>query len=77
VIRDAAAEGKDLVQFKAQTPVALQIFNIFIGLTTVYSFLFAIGFFVYAEYAWGGVLMILALSGAFVMSKVFDRIRVL
>lgn len=77
VIRDAAAEGKDLVQFKAQTPVALQIFNIFIGLTTVYSFLFAIGFFVYAEYAWGGILMILALSGAFVMSKVFDRIRVL
>ena len=77
VLKDASAEGLDLAEYKVQTPVALQILNIFIGLVTVYSFLFAIGFFVYSEYAYGFLFTAVSAIGAVIMSKMFDRIRVL
>ncbi len=77
VLQEAIMEGESLEPQGVKSQIALQVLNIFVGLVTVYSFLFAIGFWIYSQYPMAMLLTAVSAVGAFIMYKTFDRVRVL
>ncbi|MCK9167222.1 MAG: Na+:solute symporter [Bacteroidales bacterium] len=77
VIDQARAEG-DLIDEKdhgKKWEMPLQILCIFVGCIVIYSFLFAIGSFVFKHVITGTVLMTLALASTYLLFRLFSKLR--
>ncbi|PID92831.1 MAG: Na+:solute symporter, partial [Bacteroidetes bacterium] len=77
VIEEARAEG-DLIDEQdhgKKWEMPLQILCVFIGCVVIYSFLFAIGSFVYKNVITGLILSVVATVGAYFLFKSFNYLR--
>ncbi len=77
VVEEARADG-DPVDDKDQGKpweMPVQLLCVFVGIVVIYTSLFSIGSFVYKEMLQGTLLLAVALTGTFVLFKLFNRLR--
>ncbi|WNJ21026.1 sodium:solute symporter family protein [Pontibacter sp. G13] len=71
----AEADGEILRPDRKQGQLNLEILCMVIGTLTIYSALFAAGFWIYGDYTFGGILTVVAAIGTFVLFKVWGRLQ--
>lgn len=77
VVEEAEQEG-DFINEKNKNvawEMPIQILCVFIGIISIYSFLFGIGNFVYLKPVYGSILMVIGLVGTFLLFKLFSKLR--
>jgi hypothetical protein len=75
VVSDAAAEGKPLDAEGRRWEMPVQILCVFVGIITIYSFLFSGGYFVYGNYCPAVILLAVGIAGVAAMFRLSSKIR--
>ena len=77
VIKRAAENGREIDKKKGvawEMPVMISC--VFIGCISIYSSLFAIGFFIYNNLLYGFILSFIALIGIYLLFRLFDKLQI-
>lgn len=75
VVRDAELAGISIVSEKNKSwDVPVGILCMLLGSITIYSALFAVGYWIYGEFATASVLSVVALIAAFILTKTWKRL---
>ncbi len=77
VVDEARADGDPVDEKDQGKPweMPVQLLCVFVGIVVIYTSLFSIGSFVYKEMLQGTLLLAVALTGTFVLFKLFNRLR--
>ena len=75
VVAEAAADGKPLDNESRKWEMPVQILCVFVGIITIYSFLFSGGYFVYGNYLPAVILLAVGIAGVAAMFKLSSKIR--
>lgn len=75
VVREARAEGKEIVHTKEGWSVPSGIVAMLLGCVLIYSCMFATGYWIYGDYTYAGVLTGIAVVSGFLMTKMWKKIK--
>ncbi len=77
IIKRAEGKGIEINKKKGvawEMPVMISC--VFIGCASIYSSLFAIGFFIYSNLLYGIILSLIALIGIYILFRLFDKLQI-
>lgn len=75
VVREAKAEGKEIVHTKEGWSVPSGIVAMLLGCVMIYSCMFATGYWIYGDYRYAIVLTGIAMVSGFLMTKMWKKIK--
>ncbi|NOY47874.1 MAG: Na+:solute symporter [Chlorobi bacterium] len=75
-IDDAAIENHEIVTDKQPWSVPSGILAMILAMILIYSIMFATGYWIYGDYIWAIALSLLVVISAFLLSKIWKKIRV-
>lgn len=76
ILKNAAAEGTPLDSDGRKWEMPVQILCVFVGIITIYSFLFAGGYFVYQQFIPATILTLVGIAGVVLMFRLSGKLRI-